>query len=192
MIDKKIPSEFQGAGMNSKASPSPISVAARERGLSLIEVLIAAGILLIVALGIVPLYLKAMSNNSAGNDYSQVANYAKSELERLQKLPLDAPDLLVPDGSTVLETKSYYSPSLKKWVALADIPVGEKTTFTRTVKVKQCFFAGFTDGRCSDPQPGNTLNVHFKDIEVQIEGGRPLGGVLPSGKAITLSTLKHY
>jgi type II secretory pathway pseudopilin PulG len=172
--------------------PKALTVAARERGLSLIEVLIAAGILLIVALGIVPLYLKAMSNNSAGNDYSQVANFAKSELERLKDLPLDAPDLTVPDGSTEREFVTFYSPSLQKWVELADVPVGETPTYTSTVKVTQCFFSGFTDGRCSDPQPGGTTDVHFKDIEVKVEGGRPLGGVLPSGKAITISTLKHY
>src|SRR4051812_50016518 len=88
------------------------------KGFSLIEVLIAAAIFLIVALGLVPFFTQAIANNRTGADFTQSTNYAKSELERLYALPLSSPDLQVTagneagDGQYFFQTTHYLGKSL--------------------------------------------------------------------------------
>ncbi len=62
-----------------------------EQGFSLVEVLIAAAIFLVVALGIVPLFAQAIVNNRSGADYTTATNLAKSELRAPVLAPHDEP-----------------------------------------------------------------------------------------------------
>jgi prepilin-type N-terminal cleavage/methylation domain-containing protein len=170
-----------------------MSGTSRQAGFSLIEVLIAAGIMLIVALGVLPLFTQSMVNNSAGNDYTQVSNYAKSELERLNELPFDSPSLTIPAGQPSIITTDFYSPTRRRWVT-AVVLASEKPTWTRTITVEQCSLSGVENGRCEATLPGGATPafVHVKDIEVAIVGGRPQGGILGTGKRITLATMKPF
>jgi len=54
-----------------------------EQGMSLIEVLFASFFLLIVASGLLPLFLRSGFNNIAGSDSTQASQHAKSELDDL-------------------------------------------------------------------------------------------------------------
>jgi prepilin-type N-terminal cleavage/methylation domain-containing protein len=162
-----------------------------EKGFSLIEVLIAAGIFLIVALGIVPFFTQAIVNNRAGADYTQSTNYAKSELERLFALPMSSPDLQVTAGTSTV-TVQYYSQTTHTWVN--PLPTGEVALWTRTVTIRQYGLSGMlAGGALTDALPAGTpaASVHAKQIEVKVQSGRA-GGPLGGGKQITLSVFKTF
>lgn len=169
-----------------------------EQGFSLIEVLIASGILLVVALGVLPIFAQAIVNNRAGADYTQATNIAKSELERLYALPFSSPELQVTGEAT--ERIAYYSQHQKKWLAGA-APTADPPLWTRTTTIRQYGLGGVVDidkdGAFDPPLPEGTAAafVHVKEIEIRVESGRggstPMG-LLSGGKRITLRTYKAY
>jgi prepilin-type N-terminal cleavage/methylation domain-containing protein len=172
------------------------SVPARgEKGFSLIEVLIAAGIFLIVALGIVPFFTQAIVNNRAGADFTQSTNYAKSELERLYSLPFNSPDLQVATGSSAV-TVSYFSKVNQTWVPaiVSTSTVPDVALWTRTVTIRQYDLTGMlAGGAVADALPAGTPAsfIHAKQIEIALQSGRA-GGPLGVGKQVTLSVFKAY
>jgi prepilin-type N-terminal cleavage/methylation domain-containing protein len=165
-----------------------------ELGFSLIEVLIAAAILLVVALGVLPIFSQAIVNNRAGADYTQVTNLAKSELERLYSLPFSSPELEVVGAETV--RPEYFSQKDQKWVD-GDPPYEDPPLWTRTTLIRQYGLGGIVDvdkdGKLDGPLPGGTpsAQVHVKEIEIRAGSGRG-GGPLGAGKRITLRVYKAY
>ncbi len=65
----------------------------REDGVTLIEAVVAAAVLLIAAIGLMPLFARAALNNVAGADANQATQHARSELDRLLALRFDDPTL---------------------------------------------------------------------------------------------------
>lgn len=180
-------------GMEDRAS-ALIRRTRGERGFSLIEVLIASGILLVVALGVLPIFAQAIVNNRAGADYTQATNIAKSELERLYSLPFASPELQVVGAAT--ERVDYFSQYQQKWIS-GPAPTADPALWTRTTTIRQYSLGGVVDidkdGAFDPPLPEGTpaTFVHVKEIEIRVESGRggsPLGG----GKRITLRTYKAY
>lgn len=165
-----------------------------EQGFSLIEVLIAAGILLVVALGVLPIFAQAIVNNRAGADYTQATNFAKSEIERLYALPFSHPDLTVVGDET--ERVQYFSQEQKIWIDGA-APPEDPPLWTRTTIIRQYGVGGFVDldknGSLEGSLPGGAPEtfVHVKELEVRVESGRS-GGPLGAGKRITLRVYKSY
>ena len=170
----------------------PVAARARgEKGFSLIEVLIAAGIFLIVALGIVPFFTQAIVNNRAGADYTQSTNFAKSELERLFSLPMSSPALQVTTGSSAV-TVAYYSKATQTWVN--PLPGTDVALWTRTVTIRQFGLNGLlTGGAPGDALAAGTPTafVHARQIQVNVVSGRA-GGPLGGGKQVTLSVFKTF
>lgn len=164
-----------------------------EQGFSLIEVLIAAGILLVVALGVLPIFAQAIVNNRAGADYTQATNYAKSELERLYALPFSHPDLRVVGNQT--ERVQFFSQTDKVWVD--ELGEHDAAQWTRTTTIRQYGIGGLVDfdkdGSLEGPLPGGAPDtfVHAKEIEVRVESGRG-GGPLGAGKRAILRVYKSF
>ncbi|MEM7354797.1 MAG: hypothetical protein AAF657_28570, partial [Acidobacteriota bacterium] len=72
----------------------PLAVSAKpgtESGMSLIEVVFAGAILLVVAAGLLPLFIRSGFNNISGADATQASQHAKSELDDLLIEPIDDP-----------------------------------------------------------------------------------------------------
>lgn len=184
---------LRGTDEDESAALLLLSEQSRRSGFSLVEVLIAAAIMLVVALGLLPLFSQAMVNNSAGNDYTQVSNHAKSEVERLNQLAIDSADLTIAAGQPSRITEDFYSLKRKRWVNAATLG-SERPVWSRTTTIRQCGVTDVSAGRCATSLPGGTDSsaIHVKDIEVQIVGGRPEGGILGTGKRITLATLKPF
>lgn len=173
---------------------SPVRRVVGEQGFSLIEVLIAAGILLMVALGVLPIFAQAIVNNRAGADYTQATNIAKSELERLYSLPFRSPELEV--EGTATERIDYFSLGQQKWIA-GPAPTADPALWTRTTTIRQYGVEGILDlnkdGALDPALPEGTDpgRIHVKEIEILVESGSgnsPLGG----GKRIVLRTYKAY
>src|SRR6476469_2431083 len=91
------------------------SMPADERGFSLLEVMIASAVFLIVAIGLLPLFARSISNNLGGREAPDVANLGRSQVEELFQLTFNHPSLTVPSGQTVLTTTAYFSKKDSVW-----------------------------------------------------------------------------
>jgi len=79
----------------------------RSGGFTLIETLVAAAILLILAIGILPLFVRSIANNMLGGELSQKTNSVKTVVEQIVQLPFDSPQLAVVAGSDRTTTDYY-------------------------------------------------------------------------------------
>lgn len=146
----------------------------RVAGMSLIEVLIAVAIMMVIALGIIPLFTRAMRLNREGANFSDVTNVARTTLEEYLKLDFNSPQLTLAAGQTTLTTDQYWDATTRLWTA---VPVGGPPAgaiWERTISVQQ-FAAGdlTSDGSLDSPLDGSVTkdNVQLKRIRVAV---RPL------------------
>jgi len=168
------------------------------RGFSLIEVLIAALLLLVILLGIVPLFLRAMSSRQAGRESTAVGSYARTRAETLLQLPFNHPDLTVPGGAAQLEVVEYLDGATHQWSQ--DPALAPQAIWVRTTRVRQFGSADLLDGDTDGdgnhldlPLPGGTnpRSIQLKEIEVAIESPRD-GGPLGAAEEITVRVLKAF
>ena len=151
-------------------------------GFSLVEVLIAALVLLIVVLGVVPLFARSIVNNVMGHDHSTAVNFARSELEFFYRLPFNSPELTVPEGQTELVTVACWEPSAVdettegEWIEIGDDGCPAGTTWRRTTVVRQYSAAQLefhpnNPPGAGGPFPGGTdpSQLHLKEIEIFLE-----------------------
>ena len=90
-----------------------------EAGMSLVEILIASSLMLIAAIGILPLFITAIQNNVAGFESSQITSHTRSQLEGLQSTPIDHESLNLVATSTS-------SPAVRSAVGGGDeLPLGQ-------------------------------------------------------------------
>lgn len=160
-----------------------------EAGFSMIEVLIAAAMLLIVALGVLPLFTQAMVNNTAGAESTRVANHARTRAEEFLQYPFNSASLLVPAGVTEREIDDYYAREEEAWFAgtVSDAAsAGHDPLFTRTTTIRQFNVQDLTTPLDGGAPPGA---VHVKEITVEIEGTRS-AGPLGAGKRIAVRVHK--
>ncbi|HVS16594.1 MAG TPA: hypothetical protein VMV46_21985 [Thermoanaerobaculia bacterium] len=163
-------------------------------GFSTIEALLAGVLLLIMSLGVLPLFTQSLTNNRQGKLASDATNEARSELERFTQLGFDSPDLTIPPGAVELESEAYFSDVKRRWIAADDYNDGADgfRLFTRTTTVRQYNFEALDNDNLLDP--GEALDggaprgeVHFKEILVQVEANALRAG---PNKFVTLRTLK--
>jgi type II secretory pathway pseudopilin PulG len=180
--------------MNRRRPETPGS---REAGFSLIEVLIGAGIFLIVVIGILPLFTRAMIDNTAGNDYTQVSNMAKSGTEEFLAAPFNSAPFTVPAGQTYLETKQLWDKNAQKWIAdTGTLPAG--VLWRRTTRVRQYGWSDLADDASSPvfdhPLVGgsSTDSVHFKEIEIKVESVATQPGALGVRRQFSMRYMKPY
>ena len=65
----------------------------RESGLTLVELLVALGLLSFVLLAIAPLFIVSMKSNFSANEYTSIHVLARDRLEQLMNLPFNDPQL---------------------------------------------------------------------------------------------------
>lgn len=150
--------------------PSP------EAGFSVVEGLIAALILLVVVLGVLPLISQSMVNNAQGNSSSQEVNASVDALEEMLSLPFNAPELTVPVGQTSMVGTSYKLLDSNTWVDGAYGGTGTPQ-YQRTSTVEYFSVTDLddeTDFTLDAPLDGGTLpgNIAFKRITMQVASQR--------------------
>jgi type II secretory pathway pseudopilin PulG len=75
------------------AGPRGGALRASERGVTLVELLIAFALLAFILLGIVPLFLSSVKSNYSANEYTSINMLARDKLEELQNLPANSAEL---------------------------------------------------------------------------------------------------
>jgi len=175
-----------------------------EAGFSLIEALIAAAILLIIALGLLPVFSRAINDNVTGNDATQATNGSRTELEELLQMPFNNQRMVVAAGQTKTETKDLYTRA-KGDPSTGAYEIGDATEgwtadatdrgpvlWNRTTTVQQYNLGDLADGTLDTPLDGSTQAsfVHLKQIQVQIEN--PKKDLFGNGQGITLTVIKAF
>lgn len=176
-----------------------------EAGFSIVEALIAAAILLVIALGLLPLFSRAINDNVSGNDATQATNSSRTELEELLQMPFGNQRMVVASGQTKTETKDYYTRAKEDSTGayeIGDATEGWTTDATasgrgpvlwhRTTTVQQYGITDLNDGKLDTPLDGSMQAnfVHLKQIQVVIEN--PKKDLFGNGQGITLTVIKAF
>lgn len=149
----------------------------------MVEALIATGILLIIAVGMIPLFTRSIANNAMGNDYTQASAHGKTDLERWEKMPFSSNDLAIISGTTRQQVKyvrrgmnqqgTPVSDSDWTWTAPAN---GATVMWTRTTQVRQFNVSAFDDGllTASEALPAGTdpTFVQVKEVTTLLDSGK--------------------
>jgi hypothetical protein len=150
-----------------------------EAGYSVVEGLIAALILLIVVLGVLPLISQSMLNNSQGNSSSEQANGAVDALEELISLPYDAPEMTIASGSTSLVNRSHRELEDARWQDGAYAGTAS-AQFERTATVEMFAVDDIDndgDYTFDSPQDGSFVELYptgapYKRVTVEVGANR--------------------
>ncbi len=170
-----------------------------EQGFSVVEGLMAAAIILIVAVGVLPLFVNAMTDNLQGRRATEVANAARSQAERLMQLGWNHPELTIPGGATELEVTDYqistYDPleqiTTKQWVSsTAHTPDGTED-LVRITTIRQYSFGSLDDELVEESEAldgaASPSLIDFKEIEIQMASPEELN---KPGKTLTLRVFR--
>lgn len=155
----------------------PKAPGAAERGFSLIEVLIASALFLIVLLGVIPLFTRAMVNNVRGRDASSMAGFSRERAEELLQIPFKNVDVTVPPEGAAdsLVINEDWLEAEKRFTTddLTD------PRWTRRTQVQDFNYRDLIDnGRLDDPLPAGTnpRSIHLKEIVIDIGSPRAQAG----------------
>lgn len=142
----------------------------RGGGFSVVEVMIASTILLVVTLGVLPLFTRSISNNVQGQLSSEAVNEARSEVERLMQLGFNDPELTIPAGSTELKVEQHWNEDYHTWEA--GVTGGLSNETTRIVTIRQYGQTALDDEEITvdEALDGGVVAtaVHIKEIVVAV------------------------
>ena len=182
-----------------------------QRGLTLVEVLIALLLVLVVALGIAQLFHRSIVSTYAGRESSQVTNLARSTAEEVMQAGFNS-TLLTLDGGTEEEVIQVWIPTAQpssdpddpftstegRWVDEADAPADAEIRWRRTVRLRQYSISDLLRDAANDQELDQPLDastplnfVHLKEVEVELEPTRA-ADALGAPKTIFLRTLKAF
>ena len=105
-----------------------------DAGFSLIEGLVAAAIVLIITLGIIPLIANSMLNTAAGRDFSVASQYGRSRMDQLYQLPDDSAELTIEPGEAEISVDEYWQPGVRDWTTTAP---SDPAPWDRTTTIRQ-------------------------------------------------------
>lgn len=156
----------------------------RASGLTLIEVLVAALLLLVIALGVLPMFVSAMTSNVSGEKYTEMANYARARAEEFMQLPFSLmdpgnPGALDPNyplnvvAGTEHVTNEYYSLADEIWKPGAPT-AGDPAKWLRTTTVRQYnvleYLVAIKNGDTPTPLDATATpgSIHLKEVTVTV------------------------
>lgn len=165
----------------------------RPRGFTLIEVLVGLFFLLVIALGVLPIFFRSSIENVAGKEATDVTNLGRSELEEFRELPFNGPNLTI-DAGTEKTFDEYFSAVDKKWKpGPAPTDGTDPARWTRNTVVRQYGASALDDGKLepSEALPAGTdpSFVHIKEIHITLDSHREGAGLGPA-KGTELRVLK--
>ena len=142
-----------------------------ERGLTLLEALISLAILFMIVIGLLPLFSRSIVSNAQGSNSTVAANFARSQLERLQQVDFNDAALEIPAGNDSLVIPEHYDSATRAWLP-GPPPAGDpRVLWRRTTTVRQYGAADLLeDGSLDNPLAGGADRslVQLKEIEVRV------------------------
>ena len=160
-------------------------------GFTLVEVLIASILLLAIALGTLPMFLRSITDNTSGRESTEASNFARSRIEEYSQLNFNSPELTIDAGSEKV-VSDYYSAAYETWTDGAP-PAGDPTIWIRTTTVRQYSATALDDLQLDAAEAllagtSNSL-VHLKEVIVSIQGQSVLG-LLGRPSQVTVTIVK--
>ena len=141
-----------------------------QRGVTLIELLVALALLAFVLLGITPLFMASVKSNFSANEYTSIHVLARDRLEQLMNLPFTDAQLAAGEHCVSLP---------------ATLPSGALNPFTVTYTVIQYQIPGYLTPGAVVPSgasfvpttpTGPNQAFQYKQIDVTVRSGTgPLG-----------------
>ena len=178
-------------------------------GFSMLEVMIAGAILLIISLGLIPLFVQAVRNNETGGDYLQAANGNKARLEEAESLPINNTSLALPAGATEGQVVESYAQGARNQIGDAaegwwsGTPSGKgDLLWTRTTRVHaysiraldqtaKDFTLSATEREPGASDTSDLANQNLKEVEVVLESEKD-SSVFGGSKRSTFRLLKAF
>lgn len=165
-------------------------------GFSLVEVLVASFFLLVVLLGVLPVFTRSMVTNQMAYDNTRAAAFARSEIENYMQAPFNDPGgtpvMDLPVGQSELETDEYFDPVTHTWVT-GPPPPGTSYLWSRNIKVRQFHISAIDNGELEDTEAlaggAHADNVHLKQVLIEIQRGNE-SSILGPPRTITLNTFR--
>lgn len=162
------------------------------RGLTMVEVLIAAALLGVIMVGMIPLFTRSILANQAGWESSRVSSLGKSQVEEYIEAGFNAPPLTLAAGSELVST-DYYSDAYHQWMPGEDPEEGDTSLWFRTTSVRQYHISAVDDG-ILDPAEALPANadpvwINLKEVEILVENRRGAALIRPD-QALTLHVVK--
>lgn len=157
----------------------------RQGGLAMLEVLIAALLFLVIMLGTLPLFTRAMTSNNAGSLATNNASDIRDAIETGYQV---AWDQVVP--GTVTEFAALGDP---EWHD--SLPPGETLRATRTTTTLQYHISHLSDGELSQDEAdawagADETNVDLKEIRVNVLGEAEIGNQNAKTRNVTQSVVR--
>jgi prepilin-type N-terminal cleavage/methylation domain-containing protein len=159
-----------------------------ERGFSLVEVLIAAVIILIILVGVLPLFQQSRLNLMQGNDASSVTNATVDSLENVLSLPFNNQRMTLVAGTSLVAT-DFWLLDGNRWVTDMTPYPGDRAQFTRSTTVEQFNVDDLEfDETLDTPLPSTTPvgQVQLKRLTVDVTNARTAG--TPAYRVITVQS----
>jgi Tfp pilus assembly protein PilV len=167
-----------------------------QSGFSLVEAMVAALLLLMIAVGILPLFVNSIVNNAQGQDSSTAANFARARLEEFDQLPLDDVRMAITAGDE-RKFDEIYLYNAKKWIDGTVPPTGDWALWSRTTQIHQYGAVNFETAPFSYdqrlPSTAKPIDIHLKEIEVTVKSNRNrdvTGISLGAGKTVSARVYK--
>lgn len=190
--------------LSALAGPGPTSksTASHRRhppGMTLIEVVIASLLLLVIALGVLPVFLRSMTQTVSGEIYTELANHTRARAEEYVQLPFNSPELTVPSSTTELVVTDHYWPAERTWRPTAPPQTVSGVRWERITTVRQFdvveYFAALDRGDAPTPLGGGAPagSVHLKEITVRLSS--PAGNALADlggDRSLTVRAIKAH
>jgi Tfp pilus assembly protein PilV len=177
-------------------------------GFSMLEVMIAGAILLIISLGLIPLFARAIRDNETGSDYTQISNGNKSRLEEASQLPINHASLGVPAGMAEGQAVESWAQGDARLGDAAEgwwpgAPAGKgRLLWTRTSRI-HLYSMDALDKRARDfvldplerqlgtGDPCEMGRNHLKEVEVVLESEKE-STLFGGNKRVTFRLLKAF
>ena len=178
--------------------------ARRARGFSVVEGLIAAGILLIIAVGILPLFTRAMLSNVSGDESTKVSNYAKSGVEDYLQRPYnDLTSMTIAKGEFEFNNpqETFIDPNTattgdERWVLTSAVTAGQVPLWRRDIRIRQFGISSFRNKDKKFDEAGaldgdtDSEFVHLKEIRTTVASTRTAANPLGGNRTLVLRTFR--
>ena len=161
----------------------------RSRGFSLIEMLIASFLLLLVVVGLVPLFAQSIRSNESAEETSDLLRAAQLQMEGLVQLPFNDSRITVDSGDKKVDDHQVYpwtSYQLVDESLVGDPSKIRNRPVASEVTIRHFNIAAIDDGIIDENDAldasMNPSLVHFKQIVMDVKRTDVAAG-LPVGKS---------